>query len=71
MKAWGVVAYTNEGAVYCRDCVAEFLEDKEFSYEYPNTEHDDYPPIFSSDLDNFREDGLECEYCYTVIYEGE
>ena len=70
-KSWSVEAYKFNGGVYCRDCVADTLNDDSFRDEYPNSEHDDFHPIFSDALDNYVEDGLECDYCFVVIYEGE
>lgn len=70
-KSWYVEAYTMDGAVYCRDCVADTLNDDSFRDPYPIVEHDDFSPIFADMLDNFIDDGLECEYCFAVIYEGE
>lgn len=70
-KSWHVEGYTFNGGVYCRDCVADTLTDDSFRDPYTTNEHDDFTPIFTDTLDNFREDGLECDYCFAVIYEGE
>ena len=70
-KAWYIEGYTMDGAVYCRECVAETLNDESFNDPYTTTEDASFTPIFTSDLDIYREDGLECEYCFIVIYEGE
>ena len=68
-KSWYIEAYSQNGAVYCRDCVAETLSDEDFSDPYNLTEDDSFSPIFNSDLEEFS-DGLACEYCFAEVYEG-
>lgn len=68
-KSWYIEAYRFNGGIYCRDCVADTLSDDAFRDPETAVGHDDFDPIFS--LDNYREDGLECDYCFAVIYEGE
>lgn len=68
-KTWYIEAYTQNGAVYCRECVAETLDDESFLDPYTNDEVDSFTPIFNDQIDGFS-DGLSCEYCFTEIYEG-
>lgn len=66
MKAWYIKGYTQNGEVYCRDCVAETLEDESYRDPYTSDAHDDFKPIFASDE---IEDEFYCEYCFESIGE--
>jgi hypothetical protein len=68
-KTWYIEAYTQQGAVYCRECVADTLNDESFLDPYTNDEVDSFSPIFADQIDGFS-DGLACEYCFAEIYEG-
>lgn len=69
-KSWYIEAYTNGGAVYCRECVADTLGDNSFNDPYTNDEHSSFTPVFADQLSDFS-DGLSCEYCFAEIYDGE
>lgn len=69
-KTWYIEAYTNSGAVYCRDCVAETLGDDAFIDPLTLDEHESFTPIFADQIKEFT-DGLACEYCFAEIYDGE
>lgn len=62
-KAWHIDAYTFNGEILCRDCVAETLEDPDFRDPYILDEHPQFKPIFASDND----DELICDYCFIEI----
>ena len=64
-KAWYIEGYTMNGAAYCRDCVADTLRDDTFRDPYNLDEHDDFTPIFSSDMS--EDDGMMCEHCFAEI----
>jgi hypothetical protein len=68
-KTWYIEAYTQNGATYCRNCVAETLSDEDFIDPYNLTEDDSFTPIFADQLDAF-DGGIDCEYCFEVIYDG-
>ena len=62
-KAWYITGYTLRGEVLCRQCVSETLDDDAFLDPYTPDEHDDFTPIFSSDMN----DELECDYCWNPL----
>lgn len=63
-KSWYIEAYTQSGAFYCRECVADTLKDDDFRDPYCTVEHDDFSPVFSSDIDTDYLDEPYCEYCF-------
>ena len=69
-KTWFIEAYINNGAVYCRNCVAETLNDDTFIDPLTLDEHESFSPIFADQIREFT-DGLGCEYCFVEIYNGE
>ena len=62
-KAWYIEGYTFKGQVLCRECVSETLDSETFLDPYTNDEHEQFAPIFTSDLD----EELECDYCWKEI----
>ena len=62
-KAWHIEGYTFKGQALCRECVAETLDDESFLDPYYPNEHEQFSPIFASDL----EDELSCEYCWKEL----
>jgi hypothetical protein len=62
-KAWYIEGYTFNGDVYCRDCVAETLNDDSFRDAYNLDEHEQFEPIFASQ----KEEYMECEYCWNEL----
>ena len=62
-KAWHIDAYTFNGEILCRECVAETLNDPSFNDPYNIDEHEQFKPIFASDND----DELICDYCFADI----
>lgn len=66
-KAWYIEGYTNSGAAYCRGCVAETLDDTTFNDPYTTDEHEDFKPIFASDIDADELENLYCEYCFESL----
>ena len=65
MKTWYILGYTQQGAAYCRACVAETLEDPGFEDPYIVDEHKDFTPIFLDQLEAGYE--LMCEYCFEEL----
>lgn len=67
-----IVAYhdTFNNLIYCLDCAADILSDETLRDPYQPDEIDQFPALREDDLDNYTDDGLECEYCFAVIYEG-
>lgn len=63
VKSWFIVGYSQKGATYCRSCVAETLKDDEFADPYCNTEHDDFTPMFLSDVNATDLSDMYCEWC--------
>ena len=66
-KAWYIEGYTMNGGAYCRDCVAETLNDSTFSDPYCVDEHDSFTPIFASDIDSDELADMYCEYCFDPL----
>lgn len=66
-KSWYIEGYTQQGAVYCRNCVAETLEDEIFSDPYCVEEHSDFSPIFASDVTDDELADMYCEYCFDPL----
>ena len=64
MKSWYILGYTQGGAAYCRECVAETLGDEGFRDPYITDEHDDWKPIFLSDIEDNE---YYCEYCFEEL----
>lgn len=66
-KAWFIEGYTNNGGVYCRNCIAETLNDETFNDPYCVEEHDDFTPIFASDVSSDELEEMYCEYCFEAL----
>lgn len=68
-----IVAYRDltTGQIYCLECTAETLNDESFANPYNVDEVDDFDAIYENTLADYDECGIECDYCNTVIYEGE
>lgn len=66
-KSWYIEGYTQNGAAYCRECVAETLSDEAFSSPYCVESHEDFKPIFASDIDSEELEELYCEYCFEAL----
>ena len=66
-KSGYIEAYTNEGGVFCRTCVAEILEDVEFEDPYCNSVDDDYTPVFASDVEQHELEEMVCEHCFQEL----
>ena len=66
-KAWYIEGYTMKGAVYCRQCVAETLEDDSFCNPYTQDEHESFTPIFASDIESEELEDMYCEYCFESL----
>ena len=66
-KAWYIEGYTQQGATYCRSCVAETLNDESFSEPYCVESHEDFTPIFASDIDGDELEEMYCEYCFEPL----
>lgn len=66
-KAWYIEGYTMQGAAYCRDCVAETLNDESFSDPYVTDEHPNFTPIFASDIETDELEEMYCEYCFESL----
>lgn len=66
-KSWYIEGYTLHGAIYCRNCVAETLDDEAFSDPYPTSEHSDFKPIFASDVEAAELEEMYCEYCFEPL----
>jgi hypothetical protein len=66
-KSWYIEGYTNVGATYCRDCVADTLEDESFRNPYCVVEDINFTPIFTDyyDADEIAE--MYCEYCFEPL----
>ena len=62
-KAWYILGYTFNGGYLCRECASETLNDDSFLDPYTADEHDDFGPIFHSDVD----EELECDYCWKEL----
>lgn len=63
-KSWYIEGYTMDGAAYCRECVAETLNDKSYNDPYCLDETESFKPIFVSDIDSDELEDLMCEYCF-------
>jgi hypothetical protein len=63
-KAWHIEGYTMQGAVYCRDCVAETLNDDSFCDPYVLDESQPFTPIFASDVETEELEEMYCEHCF-------
>ena len=66
-KSWYIEGYSQGGAAYCRDCVAETLSDESFADPYCVESHEDFKPIFSSDIDSDELEDMYCEYCFSNL----
>lgn len=66
-KSWYIEAYTFNGAVLCRQCVADTLNDEGFADPYNLDEHENFKPMFASDVDYEELAGMICDYCYEEI----
>lgn len=66
-KAWYIEGYTLNGAAYCRECVAETLDDKTYSDPYTTDGAYSFTPIFASDIDEDELEELYCEYCFESL----
>lgn len=66
-KAWYIEGYTMGGNTYCRDCVAETLNDDSFRNPYTNDEDSYWTPIFNSDVDISELEEMYCEYCFDPL----
>ena len=73
MSDYKAIAYKDKfnDQIYCLDCTADLLNDDTLRDPYQVDELEGFPAIFEDDLDEYAEYGLECDYCYTVIDEGE
>ena len=63
-KSWYIEGYTMNGATYCRNCVAETLNDESFSDPYVTAEAGPFKPVFASDVDADELEDMWCEYCF-------
>ena len=68
-KAWYIEGYTNQGATYCRECIGETLNDESFSNPYTTESHEDFTPIFASDVSSEELEEMYCEYCFQPLGE--
>ena len=66
-KSWYIEAYTFNGAVLCRQCVADTLNDEGFADPYNLDEHESFKPMFASDIDYKELAGMICDYCYEEV----
>lgn len=66
-KAWYIEGYTQNGATYCRECVAETLNDDSFRNAYCVEEDISFAPIFASDIDSDELADMYCEYCFEPL----
>jgi hypothetical protein len=66
-KAWYIEGYTMGGNTYCRNCVAETLNDDSFCDPYTTDEHAWWTPIFASDVDTSELEEMYCEYCFEPL----
>lgn len=65
MKNSYILGYTQDGEIYCRNCVAESLQDEGFRDPHIADEHDDFHPIFLGQYSS--EDEFMCEYCFEEL----
>jgi hypothetical protein len=66
-KAWYIEGYTQSGSAYCRECVAETLDDDLFRDPYCVEEDVSFTPIFSSDISSDELADMYCEYCFEPL----
>lgn len=66
-KAWYIEGYTMNGATYCRDCVAETLNDELLADPYSVDDAGSFNPIFASDVDSDELEEMYCEYCFNSL----
>ena len=66
-KAWYIEGYTMNGATYCRDCLAESLDDESLSNPYTQDDIPGWTPIFASDVTAEELEDLYCEYCFEPL----
>lgn len=66
-KSWYIEAYTHEGDVYCRECIAEISADEDYTNPYLAVEIDGYTPIFASDVEQHELEKMSCMYCMKAI----
>lgn len=66
-KSWYIEGYTLNGAAYCRDCVAETLNDDSLSDPYTTDEANPFKPVFASDVEREELEDMWCEYCFESL----